>query len=346
MAAVRASKQRTAFTLVEMLVVVTIIGILISLVMPGVQSAREAARRMQCGNNLKQLGLALTAYHSALGCFPAAIRFPTGQDPRTSTQYQTNWVIAILPYLDQQTLYRSFNFNKYISDPANQEPRGAPLAVMICPTDIGRDNLYGSTADGPGWARGNYGANGSIAYLNQNVPGTSPATTDWTTPWARGVMGWNTAITLDQIADGASNTVLVGELRIGLSTIDRRGTWAMGAVGASALWAHGSVDAIGPNACTTLSDDIVGCTALQASLPPGYLARECMTCWPGEVSQQATMRSRHAGGVQCCFADGSVHFISDFIDHSTGGNVTWQNLHTWERLNASADRLPVDATQF
>ncbi len=346
MGADRGSKGRPAFTLVEMLVVVTIIGILISLVMPGVQSAREAGRRMQCGNNLKQLGLALHAYHSVMGVFPAAMRFPNGQNPGTSTQYQTNWVIAVLPYLDQRPLYQSFNFTKYIADPANQGPRGTPLAAMICPTDVGRDNLYSSAADGPNWARGNYGANGSIAYLNQSVPGTNPATNDWTTVWARGVMGWNTALTLDQILDGASNTILVGELRIGLAAMDRRGTWAMGAVGASALWAHGSIDAIGPNACNTLSDDIVGCTALEAAVPAGLLARECMTCWPGEVSQQATMRSRHAGGVQCCFADGSVHFLSDFIDHSTGGDVTWQNLHTWERLNASADGLQIDYSQF
>jgi prepilin-type N-terminal cleavage/methylation domain-containing protein/prepilin-type processing-associated H-X9-DG protein len=335
-----------AFTLVELLVVVTIIGILISLVMPGVQSVRESARRMQCGSNLKQLGLALQAYHSTMGIFPAAIRFPTGQDPRTSTQYQTNWVIAILPYLDNRQLYGSFNFKAYISDPTNQGPRSATLPVMLCPTDVGGNNFYGSAADGPNWARGNYGANGSLAYLNESVSGTNPATNDWTTVWARGVMGWNTALTLDQISDGASNTVLVGELRIGLATIDRRGTWAMGAAGASALWAHGSVDAIGPNACNTLSDDIVGCTALQSAVPPGLLARECMTCWTGEASQQATMRSRHAGGVQCCFADGSVHFLSDFIDHSTGGEVSWNNLHTWERLNASADGLQIDYSQF
>ena len=58
------------------------------------------------------------------------------------------------------------------------------------------------------------------------------------------------------------------------------------------------------------------------------------------------MRSRHAGGVQCCFADGSVHFLSDYIDHSTGGEVSWNNLHTWERLNASADGLPIDYSQY
>jgi prepilin-type N-terminal cleavage/methylation domain-containing protein/prepilin-type processing-associated H-X9-DG protein len=346
MGADRGGRERAAFTLVEMLVVVTIIGILLSLVMPGVQSAREAGRRMQCGNNLKQLGMALHSYHSTMSIFPAAIRFPTGQNPGSSTQYQTNWVIALLPYMDNQVLYRSFNFNKYISDPANAVPRSMSLPFMLCPTDIGRDTPYGSAADGSNWARGNYGANGSLAFLNQNVPGTNPATTDWTTVWARGVMGWNTALTLDQITDGASNTILVGELRIGLAAIDRRGTWAMGAVGASAIWAHSSSDAIGPNACTTNSDDIFNCGAVQTAVPMGLLARECMTCDANNVSQQATMRSRHAGGVQTCFADGSVHFISDFIDHGTSWNVNLQDYHTWERLNAASDGLPIDYSQY
>ena len=152
----RRNPRRRAFTLVEILVVVTIIGILISLIMPGVQSVRESARRMQCGSNLRQLGVALHAYHSTMGIFPAAIRFPAGQDPRTSTQYQTNWVIAILPYLDNRQLYGSFNFKKYISDPTNQVPRIATLPVMLCPTDIGGNNPYGSAADGSNWARGNY----------------------------------------------------------------------------------------------------------------------------------------------------------------------------------------------
>jgi prepilin-type N-terminal cleavage/methylation domain-containing protein/prepilin-type processing-associated H-X9-DG protein len=333
MASTRPTVCRHGFTLVEMLVVITIIGILIGMVMPSVQSAREAARRMQCGNNLRQLGLALYSYHSQYRSFPPAMMFPSGQNAGTSSRFQKNWVIAILPYLDQTQLYRSFNLTKPISDPVNREPRGTSLTVMLCPTDIGRDNLYGTDADGDNWARGNYGANSSLSY-------------DWTVTW-RGVMGNGVSLSLDQILDGASNTVLVGELRIGLAPMDRRGTWAMGAAGASSLWAHGSDDDIGPNRCGNAADNLLGCSAIMNVVPAGLLARECMTCCQScNGSTQATMRSRHVGGVQTCFADGSVHFISDYIDHATSWTINLQDFHTWERLNASGDGLQINYSQY
>jgi prepilin-type processing-associated H-X9-DG protein len=258
--------------------------------------------------------------------------FPSGQSAATSSQFQTNWVIAILPYLDQLTLYRSFNFKKFISDPTNRVARGTPLAAMLCPSDIGQSNLYATDADGDNWARGNYAANSSLSY-------------DWTVTW-RGVMGNGVALTLDQILDGASNTVLVGEVRVGLASIDRRGIWAMGAAGASSLWAHGSDDDIGPNHCGGSADNILGCSALMSAVGAGLLNRECMTCCESCPSNQATMRSRHAGGVQCCFVDGSVHFIGDYIDHATSWTINLQDFHTWERLNASADGFQIDYTQF
>src|SRR5687767_13667910 len=100
-------RGRPGFTLVELLVVIAIIGVLVALLLPAVQAAREAARRAQCQSNIKQLGLALLNYHAGRNTFPASINFPAGAgipwNPSISTTHGPNWVIAILPFIEQQT---------------------------------------------------------------------------------------------------------------------------------------------------------------------------------------------------------------------------------------------------
>ncbi len=104
------TKPRRGFTLVELLVVIAIIGILVALLLPAVQSAREAARRMQCQNHLKQLGLALHNYHDTLGYFPPSSNWAAIAEVNTknNANLRANWVISILPYIEQQSLYNSF----------------------------------------------------------------------------------------------------------------------------------------------------------------------------------------------------------------------------------------------
>jgi len=126
-------RSQDGFTLVELLVVITIIGLLIALLLPAVQSAREAARQAQCSNHVKQLGLACANYESQNGCFPPSSSFPKGTDPGDSRTHRRNWVIAVLPFLEQQALYDSFDLSVPINDSSNRTARGTDLPVMKCP---------------------------------------------------------------------------------------------------------------------------------------------------------------------------------------------------------------------
>lgn len=332
------------FTLVELLVVMAIIGILVSLLLPAVNSVREAGRRSSCANSIRQLGLALNAYHQSHRVFPPSIWVAKDEDPLTTIRYQPNWLIAILPYIDQLPLYKKFDLNKPISDEANRTARGTNIPLLLCASDVGAHVMFSKGAEGDNWARGNYGANGSIQQLSKSNMGMTSSS--WSKGWCRGVMGANVACSIDEIFDGASNTVLLGELRIGLSEIDRRGTWAMAAPAASSLWGHGSDDGIGPNNCTLQSDNIMGCGELWKSLGSTRLTRECMGCCQGCQSSQGAARSRHPGGVNVCLVDGSVRFVSDFVEKASAWSLSLKDFRTWERLNASADRLPVDLTRL
>jgi prepilin-type N-terminal cleavage/methylation domain-containing protein len=332
------------FTLVELLVVITIIGILIALLLPAVQAAREAARRAQCQNNLKQLGLAVLNYESTYKIFPPSAYFRNA-NVDTDTEHWADWVILILPFIEQQGLYDSFNLTYPISNDVNRNQRGTILSVMLCPSDGGtRRTPFSRSGEGDNWARGNYGANGSIEQLyNSGLNG--PTSSEWVKGYKRGVMGCNASVSIDEIQDGTSNTILLGELRIGLFAGDRRGTWAMGASGASSLWGTSSTDEFGPNCCNTAADDLAEGEELRAAVGTDVCNKQCMnvcTC----PNWQATARSRHVGGVYVCLCDGSVRFLGDYIEKASSWTITLGDFHVWERLSASADGLPIDGSKF
>jgi prepilin-type N-terminal cleavage/methylation domain-containing protein/prepilin-type processing-associated H-X9-DG protein len=353
---------RPGFTLVELLVVIAIIGILIGLLLPAINSARESGRRAQCSNNEKQLGLALLSYHEAKGTFPPGATFPkTEKSPWAAAQYGSNWVIEILPFMEENTLYKQFDLSKPISDPVNALPRATAVRTMLCPTDSRFNskpyNPVQRKVEGLNWARGNYGANGSIEFLYFDGMGTSfvgPRSKGWAIPWIRGSMGINEGSSLQKIPDGAAHTCLIGELRAGVVPVDRRGTWAMGAAGASMLWGHGSADDHGPNSPDALADDMLECAEIHAMIDTNYLGQQNMGCDPAAMNVQATSRSLHAGGVTICMCDGSVHFISDFINCSATWHITITSppgrvateFGVWEKLMAAGDGLLIDGSAW
>ena len=213
---------------------------------------------------------------------------------------------------------------------------------------------------GDNWARGNYAANASMGYM---IPGGSGSNGGvgqggtqfngggWSNRWYRGVMGANIALRIDDIHDGASNTILIGEIRAGIIPQDTRGVWAMSGA-ARALWVHGyASDANGPNSNMTNGDDPRACTEILAAVGgtssnQAPLIRMGMSCWPGSSADwQQGARSMHSGGVNICLADGSVRFISDFIELGTSGTPPGC-LGVWDKLNLSNDELPIDSSKY
>ncbi|MEX2172017.1 MAG: DUF1559 domain-containing protein [Pirellulales bacterium] len=350
MATMTSVVRRRAFTLVELLVVIAIIGILVALLLPAVQAARESARRSTCQNNVRQWGLALQLYHDAKGVYPASVQLAAQQTqfPDRATTHLANWVINVLPFIEEQSLFDAFDLTVPISHANNREQRGATIAAMLCPTDsLNSLSLFAgrSTAEGDNWARGNYGANASLGFLTFDQAVNPGPINRWDNPSTRGVMGLNTALKMKQVIDGTSHTILVGELRAGVSQHDPRGTWALGVAGASSLWAHGSDNDNGPNSCIAGGDGIFGCGRIKGSAGGEEgLLQECMPC--DDVAGQGGIRSQHVGGAFVGFVDGSVHFISDFIDKGTIWELNPVEYRTWQRLCASGDEQVIDQSQY
>lgn len=317
--------NRRAFTLVELLVVIAIIGVLVALLLPAVQAAREAARRMQCSNNLKQLALACHNFHDVNGKLPEGVQYPANTTENLANSGVVcgpNWGILILPFMEQMNLYNTpgVDVGAYRktngTDSTWINVRSASIKAYLCPSDIGSNaavyngNANGSPLNVDNWARSNYAANaGPNSYgnhtLSQNGGTGDPG--GGSLP-AGPVMGPNYGASVGG-ADGAtSNVILIAEVRIGTTAGDRRGVWALGHPGSSLLVGGGVGDCSGPNDGTTTRfencDDIQGGT----SAP-----QQGMGCWASCENWQAQARSRHPGGVNCAFGDGSVRMVNDNI---------------------------------
>jgi prepilin-type N-terminal cleavage/methylation domain-containing protein/prepilin-type processing-associated H-X9-DG protein len=360
---------RRGFTLVELLVVIAIIGILMSLLLPAVQSARESARRLSCSNNIRNVGLALLNYHTSYKIFPPSSVWKTGGKLDASRVENTgdmdlyeNWVILILPQLEGQNLRAVFDLTQAIDESdskTNVAARAIPLAVMLCPSDTYNQKPFSGSGSsrtsqlGDNWARGNYAANAALGFMsytaNGNYSAANPAK-GWANRYLRGIMGANLSLRIDDIHDGASNTILVGEIRAGLTNFDCRGVWAMSGGCPNALWADGYYGGDnGPNSSSGTGDGMLSCTDLRTAVgdPSGkqllQLGMGCST--PDRPNSQQTVRSLHSGGVNVCLADGSVRFISDFIELGSPGTPP-DCLGIWDKLNLSNDSQPIDASKY
>ncbi|WP_406693367.1 DUF1559 domain-containing protein [Singulisphaera sp. Ch08] len=289
---------RRAFTLIELLVVIAIIGVLVALLLPAVQSAREAARRMQCVNNLKQVGLAMHGYHDVHNVLPPGAR---------QCCYGT-WYQFVLPHMEQGALYQSFNMNSgalglSYSHANNHTFMAIRLTVFTCPSDI--PNSPTITAGVP-MANHNYAANyGNTVYgqhLFQGVEFQGATFGNIQPDTARPLLG---CIGFAQIVDGLSNTLLVSEIVQGQGN-DLRGRIA-GYADGGAFTAWNT-----PNA--RLPDIMPAGTCNPA--PGNALNPPCSTQNATSTTNNPrylASRSRHPGGVNSLLGDGSVRFNKNSV---------------------------------
>lgn len=340
-----AQRTHRGFTIVELLVVISIIGVLVALLLPAVQQVRESARRTQCQNNLKQIGFALHHYHDTHSVLPPAMiwkgrgeplgggRLPIGTIDRVALgispgtepdRLYANWVMLLLPQLEQSPLHDSFNFHIPVDEPSQGVSRTTNLSVMRCPTD-GQNNVpyeraLLAGASGHLYARGNYGLNVGVNRpcftFQRNCPSGFDADTNDllntnTKVWGSGVAGVNVSFGFERFSNGLSNMVAIDELRAGIDPIDPRGTWALGFVGASLTGGH----ADGPNQVNVGLDAINACTILTLTYSEAELLRRRMPCSSGPIPANfgATARSQHPRLVNVLRLDGSVESVADTV---------------------------------
>ena len=325
---------RKAFTLVELLVVISIIAVLISLLLPAVQNAREAARRVQCVNHLKQLCLAVQSYESALRVYPASaiVDLPLPEPPsdlplrldlRSGKMF--SWAVLILPYVEESVRHASFDFNRTIFD-QRQEPQEETFATMLCPSDNahGRYFEHSELTFGKRVAKGNYAAYVGPFHVDYQI--------------FRGALTSGRPQHMAHIRDGLSSTIVLSEVRTRDHVRDQRGAWALPWTGASLLAfdmhpADMSYDNVSrenpvysantlsvgltqtPNAFRVTQDMLYACPDVAAAqlegMPCGTYSSE-----PGSESRylSAAPRSHHPGGVNVTFLDGHVAFLSNDVD--------------------------------
>lgn len=308
---------RQAFTLVELLVVIAIIGILVALLLPAVQAAREAARRMQCVNNLKQYGLAMHNYHDTFKHFPpGAVGYYNPLDWKMQSFMPRLW-----PYLEETTQAERYDFDKHWWEPPNTYINSMEgvlttrSAIYYCPTD--RVDAMLTTPGKEFRAKGNYAVNAG------NL--TAPAGTAESSAPFKLVADWDAALAaprpskMSQLTDGASKTMLMAEVRVTPQDVDNDARGDIfnvdngGFMFATNNTPNSTVaDVCAYNECVPYPEQILPCTATSD------LGRA-----------QFAARSQHPGGVNVLMGDGSVSFLVDSVSlslframgTSTGGDL-------------------------
>lgn len=285
-------RSRRGFTLIELLVVIAIIAVLIALLLPAVQQAREAARRTQCRNNLKQLGVALHNYHDTHRVFPlACIRGLQGSS--ANIEGFGTWLVYLFPYIDQTPLYNTFNF-PYVGGTyglgsygtVNMATVNIPIQALMCPSDPdAKVKNFGSWFYGTAPnANGDYGITNYAGMTHDTLRIGTEAGGSFPRFDHNGVLGNRARTSVADITDGASNTIMVAEV----SNSPASG-WPWG-------WDGALTDArLTPNA-------------------PGTWPGNGVFTNPRETATAQTASSYHEGGIHVQMGDGSVRFVSENIN--------------------------------
>ncbi|MEK6257081.1 MAG: DUF1559 domain-containing protein [Planctomycetota bacterium] len=325
------TRKRRAFTLIELLVVIAIIAVLIALLLPAVQQAREAARKTQCKNNLKQFGLALHNYHDTYTVFPQGT-FGSVRDSCTGTcawrGFSTH--AMLLPYIDQAPLYSGIDFNLMYNEVPNLALSQKKINAFQCPSD----------QRWPGAEAGN------------NYVVSAGPSTYWGVAQADkvGMFKWQTSVSMAAISDGTSNTIAVSESTTGsggttfdLKRVLVRNVPFPGGM-PNSFATPGQLDSYGQTCRTTGAgggaaihnhvrrewmNGIGGQTIFNTLNPPNSPNPDCHPCagcgWYDSAGVW-NARSNHTGGVHTLMADGAVRFVGDNTD-----------INTWQALGGVSD---------
>jgi prepilin-type N-terminal cleavage/methylation domain-containing protein/prepilin-type processing-associated H-X9-DG protein len=289
----RVRTPRIAFTLIELLVVIAIIGILLGLLLPAVQKVREAASRLKCTNNLKQIGLACHNYHDAHNALPSGYTTANSYfDGENDVSPGWAWGAYLLPYIEQGNLYQQIHFDQPVESAVNAAAVRQLVAIYLCPSDQTPPGPFG-VADGFGAPLAQMAPSSYAACVGNDQDDVFAAT-------GQGVFYRNSQIRFLQITDGLSQTVMIGEK-----------TWAY----APGVWAGVPNGAFMPRG---MGNHNPGNSSLQA--PGLVLAHAHLINTTSDTDGGLDdFSSLHVGGANFLFADGSVHFIHSIPGDTAAG---------------------------
>ncbi len=364
--------RRKGFTLVELLVVIAIIGVLVSLLLPSIQSAREAARRVACKNNVRQLGIAVLSYESANAALPpggwigpdhdcrpigsgsTGFRcFGISQDYQPTNYPLVSWIVLCMPYFEEQALHDSFDFTKGIRD-QDQSSVGAAIGSLICPSNANAGTLYYNGVGVPSPV-----ANSGLRFSKANYAAyVSPHHVDMQRyfPGALGGFkpGDKVGQRLSRIRDGVSKTLLVAEVRALEPEWDNRGVWALPFPTGSLLaldWHHKLQPGQPYQTMKPYTRFVPDPNWTDVAIPNSQSERAADSvfrcrplimkfeyrapCSPITALLVGAPRSNHPGGVNAVALDGHAGFISDNVE-----------LFTFSYLVSTNDGAPSDVTEY